>query len=145
MRSLELPSGVVAVHEEGVGPTVVLLHANPGDAKDWAAVAPTLVASGRRVLRLDWPGFGASPVPDMPGAASATMFATVLSEALPYLVPEGERATLVGNSVGGFAALTHALDKPDSVAGLVLVAPGGFTSLNPVTVHSGGPQAAEPS
>ena len=133
MRLLPGSEATVALHEEGQGATVVLLHANPGDARDWDAVVPALVASGRRVVRLDWPGYGDAPAPADPSQCSAMLYARVLTEVLARVVPAGESAVLVGNSVGGYAALRHALHAPDSVRGLVLVAPGGFTHLNPIS------------
>ena len=45
----------------GSGPSLVLLHANGGDHRDFAAVIPGLVASGWRVTTVDWPGHGRSP------------------------------------------------------------------------------------
>ena len=133
MPLLVLSQATVAVHDEGLGATVVLLHANPGDARDWDAVVPALLASGRRVVRLDWPGYGDAPAPVEPTTCSAMLYARVLSEALAHVVPAGEPVVLVGNSVGGYAALRHALHDPDSVRGLVLVSPGGFTCPNLLT------------
>ena len=40
---------------------------------------------------------------------------------------------LIGNSVGGFGAARLAINRPQSVAGLVLVNTGGFVPLNPLS------------
>lgn len=105
----------------GSGPSLVLLHANGGDHRDFAAVAPRLAESGWRVTSLDWPGHGRSP---RSGSETAVGFGTSLIDALEGL---GGRHVLLGNSVGGFAALRAAAQAPDLVSGLVLVSPGGFT------------------
>ena len=124
-------AGPVACHVRGAGPAIVLLHASPGDARDYDAVAAAL-ADGRTVIRLDWPGYGDSPAPD--GPAGAIQFAQVLDEVIAELrAAEHGPVVLVGNSVGGYAALAYALREPARVAGLVLIAPGGFTRLNPVS------------
>jgi pimeloyl-ACP methyl ester carboxylesterase len=39
---------------------------------------------------------------------------------------------LIGNSVGGFAAARLAINRPEAVAGLILVNTGGFVPLTPV-------------
>lgn len=111
------------VHLEtaGSGPSLVLLHANGGDHRDYAAVAPRLADSGWRVTSLDWPGHGRSP---RSGPATAVGLGTRLVDVLEGL---GGRHVLLGNSVGGFAALLAAAHAPDLVGGLVLVSPGGFT------------------
>lgn len=112
-----------SVHLEtvGAGPSLVLLHANGGDHRDFGAIAPHLVESGWRVTSLDWPGHGRSPRSSPETAAG---FGDCLIDILEGL---GGRHVLLGNSVGGFAALRAAAHAPDLVGGLVLVSPGGFT------------------
>jgi pimeloyl-ACP methyl ester carboxylesterase len=59
------------------------------------------------------------------------LFAETLAELVSEL--DLEDAILIGNSVGGYAALRLALDDPKRVAALVLVDTGGFTRHNIVT------------
>jgi pimeloyl-ACP methyl ester carboxylesterase len=121
--------GPVAVHRLGAGPPVVLLHANPGDSRDFAAVVPALAARFT-TYAIDWPGYGASPAPAPPSAATATRYADLLPEIVADL---GLRAAgLVGNSLGGFAAARLALQQPSLVSALVLVNSGGFTARTPL-------------
>ena len=118
--------GGVAVHVSGTGPGVVLLHANAGDHRDYAKLGAWL-AHSRTVYAVDWPGHGDSgPCPD----ATACGFAELLPGLLDG-IGAGPYA-LVGNSVGGFAALRTAITRPDLVSHLVLVDPGGFTPRTPV-------------
>jgi pimeloyl-ACP methyl ester carboxylesterase len=117
----------VAVHSTGSGQPIVLLHANGGDHRDFDGITDEL---GRHatVHAIDWPGHGASdPISD----PSACGFAELLPAILEQL---GEGPfTLIGNSVGGFAALRTAARRPDLVRALVLVNPGGFTPRWPTT------------
>lgn len=106
---------------QGSGPSLVLLHANGGDHRDFEAIAPSLAESGWRVTTLDWPGHGRSPRSE---PETAVGFGQLLVRMLDDL---GGEHVLLGNSVGGFAALYAAAHRPDRVAGLVLVSPGGFS------------------
>lgn len=110
-----------AVHESGTGPGLVLLHANGGDHRDFAPITGRL-ADAHRVHAIDWPGFGESE-PDV--SPSATGYAALLPRILDGI--GGGPFVLLGNSVGGFAAIQAAATRPDLVRGLVLVDPGGFT------------------
>ena len=127
-------NGEVVAHVCGNGPTVVLLHANPGSSSDFEGVVGK-IATGRRVVAVDWPGYGASPMPTLEHFRGAMSYRAALVELLDTLDTEHGWGpfVLVGSSVGGFAALGAAQERPNLVAGLVLVAPGGFTAQNPVT------------
>jgi len=112
--------------DDGAAPPMLLLHANRHDRRDYAPVHDAL-SDGRRVIAVDWPGHGNSPAPGAPLGApelgdAAVEFVDVLN--LRNLV-------VVGNSVGGYAACRIALERPDRVAGLVLVNTGGFTPHTP--------------
>lgn len=130
MPSVELSTGAVHYLDQGEGAPLVLLHANPGDSRDFGAVIPSL-AKSNRVLALDWPGYGSSDVPRAPESATVMIFHRVLREFIAALsLPS---AFYIGNSVGGNAAARLAIESPKLVRGLVLVAPGGFTQHNCMT------------
>jgi pimeloyl-ACP methyl ester carboxylesterase len=80
----------------------------------------------------DWPGYGQSPAPSPAQIAKAAfLFFEVLREFVAVLnLPA---CIIIGNSVGGNAAVRLAHDRPERVARLVLVSPGGFTPHNVVT------------
>lgn len=110
--------------EHGAGTPLLLLHANPGDSRDFDAVFPALVTR-HRVIAVDWPGYGQSSLPEYPERITVcdfhrTLLAIINTLALPP-------ALIIGNSVGGNVAARLAAEHPDKVLGLVLVAPGGFT------------------
>ena len=127
MPLVKLSTGTVHYSEGGQGAPIVLLHANPGEGMDFEAVVPAL-AKNYRVLALDWPGFGQSDMPQHPEAVTISLFDKVLREFIAELgLPP---AFFIGNSVGGNVAARLAIESPDLVRGLVLVAPGGFTPHN---------------
>jgi pimeloyl-ACP methyl ester carboxylesterase len=130
MPIVKLSAGALHYAEQGSGIPLVLLHANPGDSRDFEAIMPTL-ARRYRVLALDWPGYGGSDLPSPPQAADVGLFYRVLAEFVAALsLPP---ALFIGNSVGGYAAARLAIEAPARVRGLVLVAPGGFTPHNAFT------------
>lgn len=130
MRTLTTRAGQVAYEEQGTGVPLVLLHANPGDHRDYESILPAL-SSQYRTIAVDWPGYGQSPSPQSPGSASAMLMADVLEDIVAAL--NLEPAIFLGNSVGGYAAARLAITQPERVRALVLVAPGGFTPHNVFT------------
>lgn len=113
---------------------IVLLHANPGDSQDYAAVIPALTKN-HTVIAFDWPGYGGlsgfhQPVKALP-SISPILFYDILLECLAAL--NITQAHVIGNSIGGNVAARLAATKPDMVKSLVLVSPGGFTKHNPLT------------
>jgi pimeloyl-ACP methyl ester carboxylesterase len=94
---------------------VLLLHGQPGGARDWDRVC---AAVGRRaqMVAIDRPGWRAGSVPaDLAGNAA---------DAVAVLDQYGaRRATVVGHSLGGAVAAWLAAAYPERVARLVLAAP----------------------
>ena len=127
MAVVTVRTGKLNYEEMGSGQPLVLLHANPGEYHDYDSIMPEL-ARHFRVLAVDWPGYGGSDAPLPPASASAMLFAEVLEDFVSAL--DLPPAIFVGNSVGGYAATCLALKQPERVAGLVLIAPGGFTPQN---------------
>jgi pimeloyl-ACP methyl ester carboxylesterase len=131
MSFVTTTAGRVFYEERGSGVPVVMLHATLHDHRDYDRLAEGL-APRYRTIAIDWPGHGRSdPAGDGP-PADAFRLAAVLAEIVAglHLPP----AVLIGNSVGGYAAVRLALDQPDRVAGLVLVNTAGFTARTPATV-----------
>ncbi|MEU4155434.1 alpha/beta fold hydrolase [Actinoplanes sp. NPDC026670] len=112
------------------GPTrehpLVLLHGGgPGatGASNYGRNIDVLAAAGYRVLVPDMPGYGRSSksLDHSDPFGDLAVFVRALLDTLDI-----DRAHLVGNSYGGAAALRLALDRPDRVARLVLMGPGGI-------------------
>ena len=100
----------------GDGTPVVLVNPGWSTAGIWAP-AMGLLADRFRLIRYDDLGVGRSPAPSVPFTRLADLRA-VLDHAGPG------PAVIVGHSGGGGTALALALDDPERVAALVLVAPG---------------------
>jgi pimeloyl-ACP methyl ester carboxylesterase len=81
-------------------PAVLLLHAIPGDSRDFAAVTPALEREAA-VVTIDWPGYGQSAVRD-PRQVTAEGLVAVAEQVLDALATRGIlRLAVIGNSVGG--------------------------------------------
>ncbi|HEV2060446.1 MAG TPA: alpha/beta fold hydrolase, partial [Solirubrobacteraceae bacterium] len=112
----------VNVLDIGEGPVVVFLHGLSGCWQNWLESIPPL-AGDHRVIAIDLPGFGESPMPAEPISVSG--YARTVVDLLDELgVPE---ATIVGNSMGGFVGCEIAIRFPARVQRLVLVAPAGLS------------------
>ncbi|GAB11278.1 putative hydrolase [Gordonia araii NBRC 100433] len=121
MTTIETSAGRAAYDSRGSGPPLVLLHATLHDRHDFDQIVGPLAAD-YRVITVDWPGHG-----DAGPAAGVT--APSLAKALDEIVTALDigPAVFIGNSVGGYAAARLAIERPDAVAGLVLVNTGGFS------------------
>ena len=108
-------------YDRGRGPALLLIHGMFGDHLDWEPVLEPL-AEHYRVIAVDLPGFGESP---MAGAEpSPGLFVTALSGLLDQLGIE--HVTVAGNSFGGQVAMSLALADPDRVEKLALITSGGL-------------------
>jgi pimeloyl-ACP methyl ester carboxylesterase len=111
--------GDMSVMEAGQGPPVLLVH---GLGATKASFLPTIgaLAPRHRVLALDLPGFGDSVKP-LTASYDARFFARAVVALLDAL--EIDRASVVGNSMGGRVAIELGLDHAERVHRLVLLAP----------------------
>ena len=130
-RTAKLPSGLeIHYHEAGErnATSVVMLHGGGPGASAWSNFGRNVAvfADDFRTIAVDQPGFGRSDKPTEHGQYF-THSASALRELFDVL--EIDRAHLLGNSLGGGAAVRFALDHPDRVGRLVLMGPGGL-SLN---------------
>ncbi len=102
------------------GPIVLMIHGASANAHefDWT-LAPPLAAT-HRVLMMDRPGHGYSERLDQ--AETLEVQAAQAAGVLAALAP-GEKAIIVGHSFGGAVSLRLALDYPEQVESLVLLAP----------------------
>ena len=108
----------------GTGPPVLLLHGLGSCAADWAPQAPVLEPRFR-VLAVDLPGHGASPLP--PGRLTIERMAEAVAELAGAVT--AEPAHVVGLSLGACVALRVALQAPARVRSLTLANP--FARIRP--------------
>jgi pimeloyl-ACP methyl ester carboxylesterase len=115
---------------------VVLLHGASGNLEDQRLVLGNRLAATRRVILIDRPGHGFSDRPGARADASPARQAALVAQALAGLGVA--RAIIVGHSWSGALAAAYALDYPDRVAGLLLLAPvthswpGGISWYNDI-------------
>ncbi|WP_460135741.1 alpha/beta fold hydrolase [Pseudomonas sp. S1_E04] len=106
--------------EEGKGPPLVMIHGLMGSSRNLTYALSGQLREHFRVITLDRPGSGYSTrhkgtAADLPAQArQIAAFINTLGL---------ERPLVLGHSLGGAIALALALDHPDAVSGLVLVAP----------------------
>ncbi|WP_063125392.1 4,5:9,10-diseco-3-hydroxy-5,9,17-trioxoandrosta-1(10),2-diene-4-oate hydrolase [Nocardia fusca] len=117
-------------HEAGVGngPTIVLLHGGGPGASSWSNFSRNIPVLARdfHVIAVDQPGYGRSDKP-----TEHPQYFVHSSSALKDLLDTLEitgRVHLLGNSLGGGAAVRFALDHPDRAGKLVLMGPGGLST-----------------
>jgi 3-oxoadipate enol-lactonase len=108
--------GRLYYEERGEGPGVVLIHAGLWDSRIWDAQMEPF-AERHRVVRYDLRGFGRSEWPSVPFSFRQDVADVMAHAGLT-------RAALVGASIGGGLAIDVALERPELVTALVLIAPG---------------------
>jgi pimeloyl-ACP methyl ester carboxylesterase len=120
-RTLTVDGLPVRYAEAGNGKPIVLLHGWGGQIASWGLV-PAILAEESRVIALDLPGFGETPVPERPWDPYdyAELVAGVLRQ-LGLTSP-----TLVGHSHGGRVSIALAARHPELIGKLVLVDSAGI-------------------
>lgn len=107
----------LAVHRQGDGPPVVLLHGFPELAFSWRHQLPALAAAGYQAIAPDMRGYGGSDKPD--GVEQYTI-QRLVGDVCGLLDALGvERAVIVGHDWGALVAWQMALLRPERMAGLI--------------------------
>src|SRR5206468_8219015 len=111
--------------EMGSGPPLVLIHGLSGCWQNWLENIPHF-GRRHRVVAVDLPGFGESELPheeiSIPG------YGRFIDAFLDEV--DVERASLVGNSMGGFIAAETTIAHPSRVERLVLVSAAGLVRVD---------------
>jgi len=116
--------------EAGQGPAVILLHGLGSVKEIWMANFDALAAK-YHVFAIDQIGFGHSDKPLLDyKIATFVDFLQVFMQSQNL-----NKATLVGNSLGGWIALDFVARHPAMVDKLVLVDAAGLPSSHPLTVN----------
>jgi pimeloyl-ACP methyl ester carboxylesterase len=123
-RFVDVEGSRLHVREAGpddrAAPAIVMIHGLAGQSAHYGYGVMPRLAERFRLVAVDRPGSGHSPRDDATPADLATQAATVAS--LIDKLGLG-RPLVVGHSLGGAIALALALDHPDKLSGLALLAP----------------------
>lgn len=114
----------VAYMDKGEGEPIILIHGLGSYIPAWKQTIPALMEN-YRVIALDLPGFGKSSKEG--NRYSIPFFAKIVAELQDSLGVE--KATWAGHSMGSQIALRAAIDYPDKISRLVLLAPAGFETF----------------
>jgi len=119
LRFLERPDGRISYTVTGDGPLIVAVPGMGDLRATYRDLVPPLVAAGYRVAVTDVRGHGDSDTSFRVHGDDAT------GPALLALIDElsGGPAVILGNSMGASSAAWAAAERPDAVAGLVLISP----------------------
>jgi pimeloyl-ACP methyl ester carboxylesterase len=119
-RFVQIGDTRLHIVERGTGPPLVLVHGLGAQLRNFSYALVERLAVNFHVVCVDRPGCGYSTRP-------ATMSASLSGQAdtIAKLLAELrlDRPIVVGHSYGGALALALALNHPESVGGLALVAP----------------------
>jgi pimeloyl-ACP methyl ester carboxylesterase len=107
----------------GEGPAIVFVHGLSGSWPNWLEQLPVF-AREHRVIAMDLPGFGHSPMP--PERITIPAYARILDGLLEKLGVSA--AAVVGNSMGGFVSTELAIAFPQRVERLALVSAAGIST-----------------
>jgi pimeloyl-ACP methyl ester carboxylesterase len=111
--------------ELGEGPPLLFVHGLGGSWPNWLEQLPVFARS-HRVIAVDLPGFGHSPMPRE--TISISGYARTLDVLLDSLGIDA--AAVVGNSMGGFVAAELAINFPRRVERLALVSAAGISTYD---------------
>lgn len=115
----------IAFTDQGEGFPLVLLHGYCEDKSLWQGFAAELSARCR-VVCIDLPGFGQSPLPPEP--LSMEVFAQAVHHVAERL--QLPRFVLAGHSLGGYVALAYARQHAPRLAGIGLIHSTAFADTD---------------
>lgn len=121
-RLVPLSRGPASLLDVGDGPAIVCVHGLPGSWRDFRWLAEPLTGRAR-LIAVDLPGFGQTPVqtgPD-PSPEGRAAFVLEVVDALGL-----DRPLLVGHSMGGVVSVAAVALRPEAFGGLALLASPGL-------------------
>lgn len=123
LRTVEVGDATVNYAEMGSGPALLLVHGLAGCWQNWLEQVPYFSRT-HRVIALDLPGFGHSPMP--PWEVSIPAYGELVRDFAAALALED--VAIVGNSLGGFVAAEAVTSNPGRFEKLALVAATGIST-----------------
>lgn len=104
--------------DHGQGPAIVMIHGLCGQLRNFSYALTDHLVADHRVILVDRPGSGYSAAAPSAAIPAQAKLIAGLIDALGL-----DHPLVVGHSLGGAVALALALDHPDKVSGLALLAP----------------------
>lgn len=119
---ITLSAGDIFYREAGLGQKVILLHGFGSSSASFLGLM-TELSKDFRVFALDFPGFGLSAKQKEEDLTLASQVKTVLE----FMDQKNmDKAFIVAHDMGGAVAAKLAIDYPNRVEKLVLIAPEGY-------------------
>ncbi len=125
LRTADIDGAAVNYADLGTGPCLLLVHGLAGCWQNWLEQLPHF-ARTHRVVALDLPGFGHSPMP--PWEISIPAYGQLIHDFCEVIGVDD--ATIVGNSLGGFVAAEAVALNPARFERLGLVCAAGISSAS---------------
>lgn len=119
-RFIDIDGAPIHYLDQGQGLTIVMIHGLGGQMQNFSHSLLARLTSEFRVILVDRPGSGYS-TRSRGSSARLSVQADTVAKFLRAL--NLDRPLLIGHSLGGAVALALALDHPDRVAALGLIAP----------------------
>jgi 2-hydroxy-6-oxonona-2,4-dienedioate hydrolase len=124
-------AGPIEYAERGTGLPLVSIHGAGGGYDQGLTLAADLVGDGFRVIAPSRFGYLRTPVPrDASPAAQADAHAALLSKL------NVSKAIVFGVSAGARSAIEFVIKYPNRVTALILVVPGTYSPISPVSVEA---------
>ena len=132
LRFVDAPAVRTHVAEWGEGDPLLLIHGASSDMGVWQPSIVPMLREKFRIAAYDRPGMGFT-AQRPPGAETLKVQAEVAAGVIEQLGLK--KPIVVGHSWGGAVALRLALDRPDLVDGLMLIAPVAYEWPGGVSWH----------
>lgn len=130
-KFIDIDGNNIHYTDSGKGQPIVMIHGLTGQLNHFAYVLGEGLAKKYRVVLIDRPGSGYST--RTPGAsASLANQAAVIMKVVRAL--DLKKPLLVGHSLGGALSLAAAIDHPDDIGALALIAPATQAADEPPAV-----------
>lgn len=131
-RVAETNIGRMEYAEKGAGVALLSIHGAGGGYDQGLDNALDLVGEHFRIIAPSRFGYLGSDIPvDTSSAAQADAFAALLRTL------KVKKAIVVGVSAGARSAIEFALRHPDFVSALILIVPGTYAPMSPVSIQAG--------